>query len=133
MRYRNPTQNRIFHMLINDLGLDEEQKQEMVLSYTDNRTSSSSQMYWHECQNLINFLNAQKSGKMNVADRKRKRVIAQMRQAGYVLPNGKADMTAIENWVAKMFKHPFNSISSEKLSKVIVAAEKVKDHYLSKL
>lgn len=133
MRYRNPQQNRRLHQLLQQLGIDEEQKLDMVSSYTNGRTTSSSQMYWHECQNLINFLNAQASGKADVADRKRKRVISQMRQAGYVTATGKADMRAIEAWVLKTFKKPFNSLSTGELSKVIVASENVKKHYLSKL
>lgn len=133
MRYRNPQQNNILHMLITQLGIDEEQKLDLISQYTSGRTTSSSKMYWNECQNLINFLNAQRGSVVNLADRKRKRVIAQMRQAGYVLENGKADMKTIEKWVETHFKQPFNAISSKDLSKVIVAAEKVKKHYLSKL
>lgn len=132
MRYRNPKQNSIFHMLITELGIDAEAKAEMVYDYTDGRTSSSSEMSEHEMQILINFLKVQKHTDTNIADRKRKRVISQMIQAGYV-NNGKADMKAIESWGLKVFKKPFNSLSIKELSKVITAAENVKKHYLSKL
>jgi len=64
-------------------------------------------------------------------DKKRKRVIANMCQAGYVLPSGKPDMMAIEKWVLQQkHKKPFNVLTSRELSELIVAAEGVKRHFI---
>jgi len=67
-------------------------------------------------------------------DRKRKRVISHMKEAGYMLPNGRADMEAIEAWVQKQkYGKRLNAHTGKELSDIIHAAEKVKQHYLSKI
>lgn len=53
---RTPEQNRKLHFLCSRLGIDREMLQTMVWNYTSQRTTHSKEMYKHECQALINFL-----------------------------------------------------------------------------
>ncbi|HSW64958.1 MAG TPA: hypothetical protein VLH56_16850 [Dissulfurispiraceae bacterium] len=73
-------------------------------------------------------------GGADAGDRKRKRVISHLKEAGYVLANGRADMAAIEAWAQKQ-KHGkrLNAHNLAELSDLIYAADKVRQHYLSKV
>lgn len=49
-------QNRVLHALLKKRGLDKEQKQTLVLSFTKNRTKHSSEMTTNEARQLIAYL-----------------------------------------------------------------------------
>jgi len=57
MNYRTGYQNKILHSLISKLGIDAEQKEELVYNFTLGRTAESKMMYSIEMQQLINALN----------------------------------------------------------------------------
>lgn len=127
---RNQQQNRALHLLITQAGLDADTKAEMVLSYTEGCTCSSAEMTLQECNELIRSLR-----KMipDVLDKKRKRVIANLAEAGFV-KNGKPDMMGINRWVLQQaFKKRLNDHNSEELSKLIYASEQVLKHFLNKI
>ena len=50
---RTNTQNRRLHALFTKLNIGTEQKEELVLQFTDNRTARSSKMLQDECELLI--------------------------------------------------------------------------------
>lgn len=127
---RSQKQNKILHMLISKIGMPEDLKREMIISFTNGRTANSSDMNYHECQQMINKL---KSLFQDEADKKRKKVISNLIQAGFI-KDGKADMHRINAWCQKQaFKKDLNGHSMIELSKLIYAAEKVKAHALSKI
>ncbi|MEZ5195086.1 MAG: hypothetical protein R2764_01405 [Bacteroidales bacterium] len=125
MELRTKEQNKQIHMLLGNLGLMDS-KSWLVEEYTHGRTDRSSEMTRQEATELIRALN-------DVNDRKRKRVISHLAEAGYV-KNGRPDMDAINKWVIQQkFKKPLNAHSDSELSSLIYAASKVKDHFLSKV
>lgn len=128
MALRTQVHNRQLHAILNKQGIDAEAKAELVLDFTNGRTHRSSQMTDEECLNLIRSLNAPVRDEL---DKKRKRVISHLKGAGYILGDGRADMTAINQWVQKQkFKKPLNKHTSSELSTLIYAAEQVLDLYL---
>jgi hypothetical protein len=128
---RTPQQNSILHAMLSQLGMDAEAKADLVLSHTNNRTSHSSEMSVEECDLLIHSLQLLRNGKDRHLDKKRKRVISHLIEAGYTTPDGKADMTRIYAWV-KLQKHKkqLNDHSSAELSQLIHAAAAVRDYKL---
>lgn len=113
-------------------------KEDLVADATGGQTTRLSQLtaaqwgaLWEYTASLMAAFKLNNSG--NPDDRKRKRVISHLKEAGYILPNGRADMEAIEAWVRKQ-KHGkrLNAHSGSELSDIIYAAEKVKQHYLGK-
>jgi hypothetical protein len=102
-------------------------KDELVHEFTNGRTTRLSEMYETEAINLNKYLKGEFS---DVLDRKRKRVIAQCRECGWVLPGDKADMPRIEKWIYETFEINFNDMDAQDLSKAIVAAENMKRGYL---
>lgn len=99
MRYRDTKQNRLLYMLINQLNIDESTKMDMVSRYTNGRTASSSQMYWHECQNLINFLKRQGPDSTSSANTMRRKILYYFHQLGWEQENGKVNMEDVEKWM----------------------------------
>lgn len=125
MELRTKEQNKQLHMLLGNLGLMDS-KAWLVSEYTDGRTEKSSEMTKQEATELIRALN-------DKGDRKRKRVISHLAEAGYVI-NGRPDMEAINKWVLQQkFKKPLNAHTDSELSLLIYAASKVKEHFLSKV
>ncbi len=55
MRPITPSQLKIIHVLLNDLGIMD-RKPELVYSFTDGRTDSSRKMYLSEAKTLIEYL-----------------------------------------------------------------------------
>ena len=136
IQQRTPDQNVRLHTLLHRLGLDLDAKEDLVSQYTDGRTVRSSEMNTYECDALIRALakRTTPTGKELILDRKRKRVIAHLTQAGLQLPDGRPDMGAIHAWVEKQkFKKRFNKLTDGELSKLIYASRKVLDHHLSKV
>jgi len=127
---RTKEQNKELHLLLNRTGLDSDNKAELVRTYTKGRTSSSAEMLIHECRQLIGDLRVNNS----LADNKRKRVISHLKEAGFSLPDGRADMERIQGWVQQQkFKRKLNEHTIEQLSGLIHAANAVRKHFLSKV
>ena len=134
---RTLAQNKQLHGLLNRLGIDSEQKAELVALHTGNRTTSSAAMSYRECQALISALRDSERDltrkDAQERDTKRKRVISHLKEAGYTLPDGRADMPAIYAWVREQkHKKEFNAHTSQELSTLIFAASRVRDHFLTK-
>lgn len=140
---RTMQQNKALYSLISRLRIDDETKQSLVMQFTKGRTTHSSEMFQHECDQLIEALQAKlpqpkprrafvpKNELEAKKERQRKRIISHLKEAGYMLPDGRADMHAINLWVKKQkFKKTLNQHTSEELSQLIYAAGKVRDHFL---
>ncbi len=131
---RTPHQNIELHVLLMKLGIDLDQKEELVSQYTNHRTVRSSKMNKDECQKLINALRAQADPNFELLDRKRKRVISHLIEAGFVTATNRADMKSIHAWVKRQkHKKHLNDLDSRQLSELIVAAKGVRDHFLKKV
>lgn len=132
--YRTPRQNIRLHTLLCKLGIDQDTKEAFVRQYTDGRTARSSQMYPHQCAQLIAMLSAQLTEHDKDRNARRRRVISHLKEAGYTRPDGSADMPAIYAWVMRQkHKTPFNHLTAPQLSQLITAAQGVRDHYLTKV
>jgi hypothetical protein len=104
-------------------------KEEVVLEFTDCRTTHTNEMQPNEWKNMIGTLNLkirEISSDFQEGDRKRKKILANMRLAGYSVDEAKL-------WAEKMKKLPFNQIPSAQLSELIYASEKVKGHFINKI
>lgn len=134
MQTRTTEQNKELHVLLSRLGLDIEAKEALVYEHTRHRTIRSSEMTVRECDALLRNLRAlAKNNTDDIRDRKRKRVIAHLAEAGYVNPDGSPDMVGIHQWVRRQkFKKQFNDHTSTELSALIFAADRVRQHALDR-
>lgn len=133
MNQRTLKQNKELHALIGQLGFDDDMKAVLINTYTHGRTMHSSNMSVMECQELINYLHNKVKEKEFEKDKMRKRVISHMKEAGYTLPDGRADMPAIQAWVQRQkYKKQLNKHTKKELSDLIYAADKVRQHFKNK-
>lgn len=126
--------------LINKLNIDNETKEDLILTYTEERSKSRTDMHYHEAVELIAFLKgleAQATGTKYVAtdgnDHLRKKIISLFREMNYNL-NGKADMQRIQNTLLKYWKKQLNDYDANELSKIISVLENqwLKNYYKNK-
>lgn len=114
------------------LGTPKEQlKDDMAFKYSLGRTTHLGELYHHEAVELNTYLyhlltELNKNKPTDPRNGQRLKIIAHCRACGWeVVKEGKlvADMPRIYKWVEINFKADLNALSSEQLSKVIVAAE----------
>lgn len=126
---RNKEQNKQLYALLNKLGIDTETRHEIVYTYTQGRTSSSSEMSVTECQAMINDLR-QRSPNDTAADQMRKKIISLFIKQGYTLPNGKADMDAINVWSNK-YGHQHKNLNNYKYNELPILVSQAEAMYYS--
>jgi hypothetical protein len=73
---RTLNQNKTLHALLGSTKMMQHKK-ELVYQFSNERTTSSGELTYQECQSLIDFLKGQKTD--NPADRMRKKIIALMK------------------------------------------------------
>lgn len=147
MSLRTPYQNKHFHSLINELRIDDENKEELVYSYTLNRTSSSKEMHYLEMQQLINALEARKKDPNKEvkpisvdeakAQKMRRKILSLCHEVGVTYfskasQKNVIDFTRLNAWIAKYghAKHKtLNEYSVEELPKLVTQFEQVYKHY----
>lgn len=122
----NSAQNRAFHKLLNDLGLNNpEDKENIVRGATNGRTGSSRQMSWYEADETIRGLRSQSED----TNKLRRKVLSCCHQLGWYvrdpetnelqLRNNKPvlDMERIDSYCTKHGKghKPLNEYKAEEL------------------
>jgi hypothetical protein len=126
-----PQQLKQLHTLLSKLGLVAYKQDMMDWACIDGRyPTSSKELYETEAQVIIDELM-----KRDIkADKMRKKVIANCRQAGMSI-NGKADMDRINAWVLKYghAKKELNKYTWAELPNLINQSEALLKHYLKRV
>lgn len=119
----NHANNRRLHSLLTKRGMMDD-KVELVLQFTNQRTKHSSAMSNDEARALINYLEGSSPKEIaNVPDKLRKRVISHFREMEYN-KDGKADMERIEAEMVNHWHKKLNDYSVEELRKIIGVLER---------
>jgi len=134
---RTAQQNRILHSLLSELSISNENKENMVFSYTGGRTEHSSEMTQAECQAMINELERM-AGKAKERQNKlkqtlRRNIFKLMYDLGYLnaTMSSAEKLAVINRWTYKMLhidKH-LNYLSIDELRKVINQLQAVRRNY----
>ncbi len=117
--------------VLNALKLQKVTKDELLHQFSNNRTTHIGELTFTEAVELNSYLYAiMQQAPPDPRDAQRKKVIALCRAYGWefwLTKNGDrrlvADMKRINGWVLANFKAPLNALSTEDLSRCIVAAE----------
>jgi hypothetical protein len=125
------------HQFKNAFKLDEETYRDLINQYTNSRSNSSKDMYWHEAAQLINYFDNCGNDSTN---RQRRKMIGIAHTMGWNLFNEtnplkpKADMDRINNWCVKFgFGHkPLNDYTTQELPKLITQFQAVFKSHLNK-
>lgn len=125
---RTAQQNKILHSLLAKLGISKEDKESLISKHTNGRTSTSTELFQHECENLMTELKSLVRGvDRDACDKKRKKLISLAYGIGWTNEQGKADMPRINKWCVKYgWKHKeLNKYSSSELNTLLSQFERV--------
>lgn len=116
---RTVSQNKLLYKLLSDTGTLA-YKEELVIQFTNGRTTKSSEMTVEECTALIKRLLefSQHKKKAIKLDKLRKTVISLYRTIGYN-KDGKADMKRIYTDVKNYWGKDLNEYTEQELIKII--------------
>lgn len=131
--YINPQQNRILHALLFQTNMME-LKQELVWSFSNQRTSSSRELNVQEAQALISYLK-NLDPKEIAAEKMRRKILSKAHKLRWELENGKIDMARLNGWCIAYggFKKSLNQHTHDELVQLVTAFDKVYKHYISKV
>ena len=120
-------------------------KEELVLEFTNGRTSSLKELTAQELNELtiqLNYLNGtqQKKWAPKPGERQRRQIIAMAHEMHWHTANGKADMKRINEWIAAFGylkntgKHnDINAYSYNELPKLVWQFKQAHKHFLSNI
>lgn len=131
---RNNIQNKTFHSLINKLGINAEDKRDMILTITQGRETSSAGLTMEECQALINDMRV-KSGLKALpvkfagsiaANKMRRKILSICHEMRWTIDD-KVDMRRLDTWLKKygMFHIGLNDLSEAQLPEQITQFEQL--------
>lgn len=116
-------------------GIDEEGKSELVLSATDNRTSSIREMKTVEAIAMLRALNGQQDDYQPDKKLKMKRkILAYCHEMGWELGTGAVDMRRVNDYCLKKgyLNKPFNGYAVGELPKLVQQFQQMHRAYLKK-
>lgn len=131
---RNAQQNKRLHLLIGELNIDKEAKQDMVYQFTNKRETSTAKMNVVECQNMINHLAQLKKQAVDKKDRMRKKILSICHEMQWTL-NGQIDWKRLNEFLNKSgYLHkPLNDYTLAELPKLVTQFENLLKSYYAKL
>ncbi len=92
----NATENRRFHLLLKECGLGDDEKEQLVYAFSDERTTSSTELRPVEVKALLRYLQDTHSKRCKSM---RGKIIHYLCLLGYVDRNDKADWDRIDYFI----------------------------------
>ncbi|SHJ75437.1 hypothetical protein SAMN02745146_0078 [Hymenobacter daecheongensis DSM 21074] len=134
MKPINPNQNKLLHLLLTQCEL-EHMKETLVSSFTDERSTSSTDLTEHEAGCLICYLQDEHNQKCKPM---RGKVIHYLCLLGYVDDHGKADWARIDNFIVNIGSNNprrvrLNFLYRSELPKVVSQVEAMYKHETKRL
>jgi len=129
----NPQQNKILHALLHSTGMIEV-KQELVYSFSNQRTSSSRELEITEATALIRYLKGLDPAEA-ACEKMRRKIIAKAHNLRWEVSAGTIDMARLNAWCVKFggFGKVLNKHSYEELVNLVTAFDKMYKYYISKI
>ncbi len=127
---RTIEQNNRLHKLIATLNINAEQKEQLVYTYSNGRCTSSRDMSYAECNDLLRFLQSLANERASHADGRivamRRKFFAMVREKQW-LNNGKINYDRVNQWLLKFsYLHkPLNDYTYNELPKLLSQFERV--------
>ena len=131
---RTKQQSRAIYSLFNKLNIDDLTKETLVLSFTDNRTTHTSELNYNEAAELIKSLNKELQKNNNSdfwkGDKMRKRIFSLFYTYSWtIFKQGKeiVDVERLNKWMLKYsyLKKPLNKYKYSELPELVSQFEKV--------
>jgi hypothetical protein len=132
MELINGEQLKAIHTLLGKAGLKDE-KDSIIYSFTEGRTTSSKKMMRVEAKNLITHLKSQDPA-TKAAEKMRNKIISLAHEMGWRIPNtDKIDIAHINNWCLTRghVKKKLDDYTSKELTVIVTQFEQVYKAYLN--
>ena len=125
-------QNKVLHALLGSTGLMHV-KQDLVYSFSYQRTTSSSELLVDEATALIKHLQSL-STDAETLNKMRRKIIAKAHNMRWELANGKADMQRINQWCVRYggFNKTLNAHTITELTKLVTQFNNMYKKFLQK-
>ena len=130
LTYRTKNQHKVLFGLLSKLNWIH-QRSSLALQFSDNRTDSTSKLYEHECDYLIEFLKTEINKTKEEAELTKKELYQRKffyycHELGWK-KNGKLDYLRINAWLLKYsyLKKPLKQYEEQQLPKLLQQIEKV--------
>lgn len=120
---RTLMQHKMMFALFGELKMDEDSRKDVIRSFSNGRTESSSELYSGEAYNLIECLKKQAGNTTDTRDKQRKAIIAIFKRKGKTVQDA---IAWAENRGVKGEKRKFNDYTGQELYLLTIAAETLK-------
>ena len=134
-----PWQNKRFHALITQLGIQPDEKAALVLGASATGATSSKDLLYKEAAKLIQHLETLADGgseaQAESANRMRAKLLSMAHELRWTLASGKVDMARVNTWCGTYGsgKKALNDYTYAELNKLVSQLRIVRDNFLSSL
>lgn len=130
-----PKQVKLIRFLLNQCGLDELDKVEIVFEYTNGRTTSLKEMNQRETTKLVNTLNERLNPVKAKKDKQVGKILSMAHEMHWELPDGKVDMKRLDAFFLTRTpqKKKFREFTDAELPGLVTLFEKVYISFLKSL
>jgi hypothetical protein len=112
-------------------GLTEENKEDLVYSFTDGRTVSLRAMDYAETQDFFKHLEALTGQPPSEADKQKRKILSLAHEMKWHLPGTrKVDVSRVNEWCQDKFSYPLDDLNYLNLNKAVTAFSAVHVSYL---
>lgn len=135
---RTTTQNKRLYQLLNRLGINKDSQEDMVYSFTNGRTTKSSEMTYIECNSMIKELEFQAEGMQKregkFKQQLRRNIFKLMYDTGLInnSMDSEGKMEMINAWAKNKlhFTKELNYLSIDELNRFVRQLQAVRRNYV---
>lgn len=130
-----PAQLTCINIMLNKLKIDKDIKEAMVLGFSNNRSTSSRDLYLLEAKAMIRHLK-ELDPEEKAAEVMRRKIISRAHEMGWKKPDGAIDMKRLDDWCIKYsyLKKKINQYQYKELPMLVtIFEEKVYKQFLNAL
>lgn len=122
-------------MLVKELGLDADTKEDMICLHTDGRTTSIRGLTFKEADAVIKLLLGGETAAQSAAAKMRRKIMSMAHEVGWELAGGKLDMPRLNNWCSKYgyLKKPLDAYTEAELPRLVTQYEGAYYSHLKKV
>ena len=121
------------HMLLNQLGMaDSDTKAGFAHTYSNGRTTHTSELEQDEVKALIDFLKRETNLPESSKSKMTRKILSMAHEMRWELPSGKVDMKRVDDWCVKYgYKHkPLDEHTEGELSLIVTQFERMYKDFL---
>lgn len=131
---RSTAQNREFHALISKLGINHDEKGDLVDQYTRGRTKKSSEMFFYEMEHLLRSLRLVAPKGSSGDNHMRRTVFSIAHQLGWETGDGHVDTDRLFHFIESrgVHKKPLKDHNHRELIDLVSQMRKILESYRGK-